>query len=521
MVCVMLTVSLAGCEGLNEFAADPAGKAEELLQNVDLEAILTAASRAAEEIFPDGKAGEDILPSGENDEEAEISDTLIRKNVIVEGSIFGGSSSDRIETEISFDPAWLASGDNTVYNPDLAAFSAVLCADTYFRSKDLDAGRQNRVLYAESDAEYDTAYFLSALGFENVQKIESFKLKEYAFDTNDSVTMILGYLPAEDCNIYAAAVRGCYSAGEWASAFDPGTTDASYEALTGEHPEWTEQKHYKSMDIAKNRALEFIEAFMEENGDPSLPDRLLLTGHSRGGAIANLLGAYCEKNSDAETFTYTFNSLPVTEADDAADYRTVFNLFDAGDLFVRMFPFTDGNVKRYGTDLPFSVAGSEDVLGEVAELKGRDDYACLSDEQFAEYDAMFAERFAGRDSLYLMREVKKVYGSETDAENDYTLFRSLISSESGLGLELYTDLHEVIQNGNGQYEFSFCYCDAALLLSYAMLLAYGTSAAEAVQTLFADDAGGARIASFLADYYALVSGGHSLVLDYVISGYVK
>ena len=305
----------------------------------------------------------------------------VSKPAAVEGAIFGGQSDDSIAVDVTFDTSWLTKKSNTKYNAELAQFCALLSADSYFRTKDLDKQRQNRVLFADADAaEYDFTSFLTSFGFTEAEHFESYLAQTDPTDTNDSVTLNIGHQTVDGkYDVYAVVIRGCFSAGEWKSAFDPGCESAGYEAMTGGHPEWTDSAAFKGVDVAANRAIAFIEDFMSRTGDAALPDRLLITGHSRGGGIANLLGAHFENDADVTSYTYTFNALGVTLAEDAADYSTIFNIYDSGDFFIAGLPFADGGFVRYGRDMPMA-AGGDKTKSVIAELKGRDDYTCVPAE---------------------------------------------------------------------------------------------------------------------------------------------
>ena len=247
--------------------------------------------------------------------------------VHVDGAIFSGTDGKSIALTAKFNPDWLTAGDNTVYNGNLAAFAALLSTDTYFREKDLAKGTQNRVI-TDGTEEYSFASLMTAFGFTDTEHVESYKAKTYETDTNDSVTMNLAHCLWSDRDVYVVAVRGCFSAGEWMSAFDPGTqSDDS-------HPDWKNRTNMKGFDIAANRALEFINGFVSAHDDPGKPNSILITGHSRGAAIAEILGAMFEDNEDFSSRTYVFNSMAVTTDEKAKNYRTVFNIFDSGDLYM-------------------------------------------------------------------------------------------------------------------------------------------------------------------------------------------
>ena len=321
--------------------------------------------------------------------------------------------------------------------------------------------------------------------------------------------------------MYAVVVRGCFSAQEWRSAFDPGCGSAAYEELTGEHPEWTDKDHFKGADVASNRALAYIRDFMGRTGNDSLPDRILVTGHSRGGGIANLLGAYFEKDENVASYTYTFNPMGVTFSDDANNYKTIFNIFDSEDFFTESFPFADGTFVRYGTDMTVSVAESDKISNAVADLKGRDDYICVSAEAAEKYRSLFAQRFPDRDMLCDKETITRIYGTTEEAEVAREDFIKTIGSEEGLGLDDLCTVGEIVKENDGRYSLTLEYCGAALLRTYAMILAYGETAYTPAVSLFAEDEIGCEIASVLMENAAKISGGHLLINSYVIAGTLK
>ncbi len=440
----------------------------------------------------------------------------------VEGSLFGGKSDDSIAVDVSFDSKWITKNDNTKYNKDLAAFSALCSADSYFRVKDYEKGTQNRVLFDdEEESSYEFTSFFKKLGFTDVRHVESFSEKEYASDSNDSVTMTMAYANVDNkYDMYVVALRGCFSSGEWISVFDPGCDGASYIGLTGEHPEWTDKNHFKGMDIAANRADEFINEFMEANDDPECPDCILFTGHSRGGSLANILGAKYEKAGEAKTYTYTFNTAGTTCSEDAAEYKTIFNIFDSGDFFFDPLPFGNEHFVRYGTDLTDNISGNEEILKEIGDLKGREDYISAGSETIEAYHSLFGSVFPDRASVYEKKEVTETFATKEEAQAKADELQNLIGKENGLGLEGLCKLQDITETADGKYALTMEYSGAAILVGYSKLLAYGASVYEPLTALFAQEQAVCDIAALLADNLAGISGGHQIANSYVLSQHV-
>ena len=458
-------------------------------------------------------------------------------DITLQGAVFGGAGDDQIRTKISFDPAWITQDDNTKYNKDLAAFAAVLSDDVYFRAKDLEKGTQNRVLYeGEDPEEYEVTNFMKKLGFTEVEYIESFKAGNYAEDTNDSATMLLAHRTVDSrYDLYAVVLRGAFSAQEWISAFDPGCESESYTQLTGQHPDWTDRKVHKGFGIGADRAMDFIEEFMQKNDDPDLSDCMLITGHSRGAALAALVGAKMEERDDIRSCTYAFNGPGVIADERAKEYRTIFNIFDSNDYYVETMPFADGPFYRYGRDMTMAGMDSDQVKKEVADLKGRDDYVTVTSDMKAQYAEMFGKRFPDRESLYQMTTVTQTFDSEEEALTRAEMCQTLIGAESGLGLEGLCYLNNALDNGtaaaaageavasldNGKYEVSMTYCGQAVLTAYAKSLAYGAAACQGTLQLFEEDREACAILELLMENMKGVQGGHLLISSFVLSQYVQ
>lgn len=443
--------------------------------------------------------------------------------VHVEGSVFTGKTGGSVAAGIRFDPAWITEGDNTEYSPELAAFAALLSADTYFREKDIERGNPNRVLFDDASAEdYSPTVLASRLGFSDVKYVESYKEKEYSCDGSDSATLTMAYRSVKGkYDLYVVALRGCFSAGEWNSIFDLGCDSAAYEAYTGEHPEWTDRSCFKGVGIAKNRALEIIREFIAEHDDAGRENCILVTGHSRGGVLANLIGAELEKDESVRSFTYTFNAMAATADASAPAYKTVFNVFDSADFFADPVPLGNESFYRYGTDMTLRIEDDAQVLAAIEALQGDSGFHCLSADAAARYREMFGARFADRASLYEPRTMTWLFGTEGEAAECLARCETLIGADEGLDLGTFCSMREAAKTEDGGYAVTMDYCDGGILAAYCKILAYGSAAHDAAVSLFAEDAAACEIADFLADNGAALVGGHLLANSYVLAEFVK
>ncbi len=429
-----------------------------------------------------------------------------------EGSVFSGKSDGSIGLTVKFNPDWLTQGDNTEYDPELAAFSALLSADSYFREKDLDKGTQNRVL-PDGAEDYTFTTLLTTLGFTDTQHVESYKERSYETDTNDSVTMNLAHTVAnEKYDIYVAAIRGCFSAGEWMSAFDAGSESDDT------HPEWKNRSNMKGVDVAANRAFEFISDFIYAHNDPDKPNFILITGHSRGAAISEVLGAMFEDMQDITSYTYAFNSMAVTTDSYAQNYRTIFNIFDSGDLYTDFLPFGQEQFYRYGKVLTADISSSDEIRNAVCESKGGD-FISASAETIRGYAEVFGNRFSSRDSLTEALSASEDFGENGDeADKRLSELNAIISSETGLGLEGLCSAEKT--ETDGKYTVTVKYSNSAALFAVGKIFAYGKAAADAVCSLFSSDSGVCETAEFITEHSDEMSGGHLLINSYILCGFL-
>lgn len=515
-LCTLLLAALlfTACAAMAPATA-ATGTAIETAPEAPVEPAVVAVTEAAEA---------PIEPvAGSVTEAAEVpaeSETLTVLPVHVEGPIFGAPAGGSVAAELRFDPAWLTGGDNTVYRKDLAATCALLATDVYFRAKDLAKGTQNRVLIDGADAEtYTSASLLTALGFEDVRYIESFKTGSYETDTNDSVTMLLGYLPFDGCDCFVAVFRGCSSAGEWFSVFDVGNGSEAYTALTGEHSEWTDPRVPKGISVAAERAMSYLNGYIAEHDDPSRENTVLVTGHSRGAALAELIGARLEDDPAVKSFAYAFNSLPVTSDAAAQDYKTIFNLFDTGDFYSDVFPYAEETFYRYGRVLSLPVAENDDIVTAIETLRGEGSYICPDAAFVGTYRALFGELFPSTASLYEPIALAESFTSLPDAEARRDACLSLIGAEAGLGIEAFCSVSGITDNGDGTCTFTVNTCGGAYLECISKIFAYGAAAADGVKTLFPSVTALCSLADIVTANNSTIVGGHLLSNTYVLTGY--
>ena len=94
----------------------------------------------------------------------------------------------------------------------------------------------------------------------------------------------------------------------------------------------------------------------------------LVTGFSRGAAVANVLGAsLTDRFGDENVFVYTF-ATPRTVRGDFASYDNIFNVINPADI-ITYLPLPQWGFERYGTDIILPV--DDAALDEAARAAHR------------------------------------------------------------------------------------------------------------------------------------------------------
>ena len=160
--------------------------------------------------------------------------------------------------------------------------------------------------------------------------------------------------------IIAVSVRGTNtSTEEWSSNFDIGCDDIFYNNNPiQKNEDWVTAKNHMGLDITANRVKEIVDKYISDHisSNSAIQKTLWITGHSRGGGIANILGSYYD--SKYETFVYTFASPRTTtvSSTEAKSHKSIFNIINEDDMISHM-PMGKWHFIRFGTDIGKSIEG--------------------------------------------------------------------------------------------------------------------------------------------------------------------
>ncbi|MBQ7929860.1 MAG: InlB B-repeat-containing protein [Clostridia bacterium] len=228
-------------------------------------------------------------------------------------------------------------GSNTSYNSDLSTLSSLLASAVY-------SGNSLALRDSLSTRKTTGKTLPSVLDYFGMKDTKTVSLTKEKYKDVHLSEVGLGYREVEYNgvirNVVAVVVRGTNSSiEEWTSNFDIGNINdvSSYSG-------WNNTKNHAGFDIAANRIMEIVNSYVADN---ELTDVVYwVTGHSRGAAIANILGAMFA-DAGKSAFTYTYASPNTTRAENASSYRAIFNVINTDD-FVPCLPMEDWEYTRYG-----------------------------------------------------------------------------------------------------------------------------------------------------------------------------
>ena len=237
------------------------------------------------------------------------------------------------------------SADSRAYSQRLAGPLSALAASVYGYGLDMDVraltelGFNAPSLYRRygRDIDYgDAAYGRDQVGF-------TLAAKRVVLD-------------GAERDVLFVVVRGTYGREEWLSNMNACNT-------SGRRPDFDAARVpalHEGFSRAADAVQAAVEAYAASNGVANATAKVVVTGHSRGAAVANLLGARLDDGAllpgvrPENVFVYAF-APPNTVLDRGIDcaaprYRNIFNVVNPEDM-VPLVPITRWDARRYGTDL--------------------------------------------------------------------------------------------------------------------------------------------------------------------------
>lgn len=210
-------------------------------------------------------------------------------------------------------------------------------------------------------------------------------------------------------DIIVLAVKGTDGKKEWYSNFDIGTT-----AKFSSYSDWTTSTNHKGFDVAAVRIQKQVASYVSTYVKGSNQKVYFVTGHSRGAAIANIIGAsLTDKGNTAYTYTFASPNTTTKSASVCKGYKTIFNVVNSDD-FVPCVPCNVWGFRRYGLTYQESIADKYEK--EWEDVTGISDY---DPDTFGMQDTVdeLGAVFSNRNNAYIY--TCKCHGN--GSKNDITI----------------------------------------------------------------------------------------------------
>ena len=355
-------------------------------------------------------------------------------------------------------------GDNSIYNQNLAILASIFSADMY------DGNWIELISGAKGNTKTENGItFGEIFGLKDGKRVTALDLKlNYGgkdsngniVDEDDVSEVYFGHklvsYKNEKREIIFMMVRGTNGTNEeWSSNFDIGaslySSDNEYNNKTGEHPDWVDKDNHKGFDVAATRIMKAYNEYIQNleaigHLDTNAKRSIFISGHSRGAAIANILGAKFEDDIDYDSFVYTLAAPYTTTKSTASSYKTIFNICNNDDL-VPFLPLSDWNFKKYGKTLGISVK------------ENYEDHKPFSDE-YNTFEAMFHKDYDS--NAYLSAAVNSFKKIANTREDFYILDTVSGDGKVSEGIfDSYEDMEKILKKGK---MLKYCLLEKGLML---------------------------------------------------------
>ena len=328
-----------------------------------------------------------------------------------------------------WDDGWFVA-PATTYNHQLAETSMVLSG----------------AAYVESAGEPSSHSIQNALEAFDFDEIQSYNYNYHHTESdNDIVAYTFAVKRIQDISydttfLVAVVIKGTSGNEEWYSNFNIGTGNS-----------------HKGFTLAKEELMRSLEEYLAGLGLTSSfkeNTKFLVTGHSRGAAVANLVAAdlsYSSHANRSNVYGYTFATptVAVMDTDLAEDsYDNIFNIIN-GEDFITQVPLSTWGYTHYGIDLELPSRSYYDS-GKFDKIyaKMSSAYRTLVNESFESFNGTYKVDSLVSSVNHLAPTVMAFYNNKHYL--DYSLFTKDTTVDN-----YFSRLADGLVGGFGISEISF------------------------------------------------------------------
>lgn len=217
----------------------------------------------------------------------------------------------------------------SLFNSSSTTFSKDLMMFAYGQT--LSAGQSSSI-----------SYYFNSINFDDIYISPTYLTPP----TDTSIAFCFAHKKIGETDCICVVIRGSNYEQEWANNF--------YVGLEGDHNGFA-----NSATQVKNSLMEYLSKYDLTNV------KVLLTGYSRGGGVANVLAHQILSTSTSlntsNLYAYTFEAPCGVKETNNMDYPNVFNLVNYADIVCHIAPYFYG-FRRCGIDINIYSQGVDDLL---------------------------------------------------------------------------------------------------------------------------------------------------------------
>ena len=366
-----------------------------------------------------------------------------------------------IKDEFFYEDSMFAYLDETCFSYDLAKMAALA----------VDSSKNNR-LEGKVVTKTEEGNIFTQLGFENTKYI-TLNANDYEEDKTDLTAFYISNkkfnYDGEKYQVFSVAVVGSRGPIDFVSNFDIGIDNSNYILNEGSHKEWVNRDNHKGYDVTSNRVSKKIDEYLGQYQNKDYKTIMYLCGHSRGGAISNILGKeFTDRN--IKTFSYAIAAPACVSFERNNDYKNLFVISNKNDL-VPYLPPQDYGFQTYGITYEFAMEDYADTWNTMCP-----DY----EYEHSNVDAVktfLTDVFKNRVYSYTIPSEfedceSRAFETEAEANVEHQKFVDLY--KEGTLEHVHTKVGPVTKNEDDEYEFSLTSSPAFLFdLVNSILLGKG------------------------------------------------
>lgn len=277
-----------------------------------------------------------------------------------------------------------------------------------------------------------TSPLLAQIGAKDMEmiNISSNKFEVDPYDVADALMAHHVFMNnGKKYQIYFVVIRPYPLSTGWVSNFDVGATNDDgtftdlYKEIEGDtHPDWIEGSNrfdHKGFSVTSTRLLKGIKIYQEMHHEVNATPIVFVTGHSRGGAITNLIGKdFIDNNKEIRA--YCFNPANTTIVDDTEAKKesysgSIFNIINNGDLVSRIPSF---GFKLYGKDFINNIDNNKHKEFLKKDYEGNTPEAVTDVAKLLDHVVTKGEGEPSRKNFYDFRDPDDDYPEKWEGTKD-------------------------------------------------------------------------------------------------------